>query len=90
MRYIGIDTISFTDVNGIQYPIKDIRPIPIYKTLLTVDVKESDKIDEIASRDVVYGAGGEDQSYKIYDHNIVFLVEAGFDMSKIKTLKIPM
>ena len=89
MRYIGIDTISFTDVNGNTFPIKDIRPIPIYTTLLEIDVKENDMIDEIASRDIVYGSDGEDQSYKIFDHNITLLMEAGFDMSKIKTLRIP-
>ena len=89
MRYIKIDTISFTDIDGKQYPIKDIRPIPVYTTLLEIDVREIDRVDEIASREIVYGAGGEDQSFKIFDHNIILFMEAGFDMSKIKTLKIP-
>jgi hypothetical protein len=89
LRYLNIDTISFTDVNGISYPIKDIRPIPNYKTLTTIKTKGNDKVDEIISRETIYGNGREDQSYKIYDHNKVIFVDARFDMNKIKELKIP-
>ena len=89
MRYVQIDTISFTDINGNQYAIKDIRPIPTYTTLTEVSIKEGDTIDEIATRDKVYRAGSEDLSYKIYDHNIVALVDSRFDLGKIKTLRIP-
>ena len=89
MRYLKTRTISFTDVNGKEYAIKDIRPIPVGVKRITVDVKESDRLDEIASREIVYKKSGEDQSYKLIDMNIVALIEAKFDLSRIKTLEIP-
>lgn len=89
MRYVQIDTISFTDVNNKQFAIKGIRPIPTYTTLIEVVVKDNDTIDEIATRDKTYRAGAEDQSYKIYDHNVINLVDSRFDLGKLKLLKVP-
>lgn len=89
MRYFNIDTISFNDALGRTVPVKDIRPIPEYQINFEIDTRENDLLDEIASRSTVYGEGAEDQSYKIFDANIVALVEAEFDMANIKRLKIP-
>jgi hypothetical protein len=89
LRYIQIDTISFTDVNGNSYAIKDMREIPDYVKMTTVDVKTSDKIDEIASRNMVYREGAEDQSFKIFDMNRVKLHETEYDLGRVKLLEIP-
>jgi len=85
MRYIQINNISFTDVNGKRYAIKDIRPIPEYVKLKTIDITEKDAIDEIAEREY----GSEDQGYKIYDMNIVKLLEVDFDLIRMKRIEVP-
>lgn len=89
MRYFNIDTVSFNDRSGRVTPVKDIRPIPEQQINFEVVIKESDLLDEIASREEIYGSGSEDLSYKIFDANIVELFESGFDISKIRRLKIP-
>jgi hypothetical protein len=89
LRYVDIETVVFTDVDGNDNPVKDIREISDQVQSFEIDVKESDSIDEIASRSSVYGESGELQSYKIHDLNIVKLVENNFDVGKLKRLKIP-
>ena len=88
-RYIGVDTISFTDVNGNTFPVKDIRPISDQTLNFEIDKKENDLIDEVASRRQVFGNFGEIQSWRIFDINIVKLTEYKFDHTKMKRIKIP-
>lgn len=89
MRYIPIDTISFTDSNGRTVNIKDMREYEDQQTLKIIKTKKNDKIDEIASRQDIYGNDGEIESYRIVDYNIVKLHDVEFDMAKIETLEIP-
>lgn len=88
-RYIGVDTITFTDVNSNSFPVKDVREITSEPVGFEIDTKENDLLDEVASRKEVFGEFGELQSYRIFDLNIIKLTEANFDMTKIKKLKIP-
>jgi hypothetical protein len=89
MRYQTIENITFVDINGISYNIKDMREYPEYTTKVIVKTSENDFIDEIATRKEIYGDNNENVSYKIYDHNIVKLREANWEMSNIKELNIP-
>ena len=89
MRYVQIDTISFTDATGRTVPIKDIRPIPSYTIKTKVFVTEKDRLDEIASRQDVYKEGGYRNAYKLFDANVVRLVEGKIDMSKIRVVEVP-
>lgn len=89
MRFLDTPTIIFTDVNGNSYPVKDIRPISKFKTMMNLNVKTGDLPDEIMSRNEFYGAGGEDFAWALVDHNCVAFADANFDISKIKTLNIP-
>ena len=88
MRYMDIDIITFEDSNGINYPIKDIRVIPTVPVIFTITKHETEFIDEIATRDDIYGTGREGDSYKIYDANSIKMVENDFDFTKIKRLKV--
>jgi len=88
-RYSDIDTITFTDVNGNSYPVKDIRLISSQTFALEIDRSEHDLLDEIASRREIYGDFGEVQSWRIFDLNIVKFTEANFSLTKIKRIKIP-
>lgn len=89
MRYFNVDTVSFNDKNGRIAPVKDVRPISDQQINFEILTKESDLLDEIASREEIYGGASEDLSYKIFDANIINLFEVGFDMSKIRRIKIP-
>ena len=90
MRYIDVDTITFTDINGKQYPVKDIRLISNQTQAFEIDIKSNDLLDEVASRMEVYGDFGEVHAWRIFDLNIVELTQVDFDMTKIKKLKIPL
>lgn len=89
MRYVTIDTISFTDDRGISYAIKAIRPIEELNTLTRIKINNAAQLDEIATRPEIYGEGFEFLAYKIFDHNVIALAENDFDLSKMKEIKIP-
>lgn len=88
-RYSDVDTITFTDINGRQYPVKDIRPISTQTLAFEIDKNENNLLDEIASRREVYGDFGEIQSWRIFDLNVEKIANVGFDFTKIKKVKIP-
>jgi len=88
-RYSDVDTISFEDLNGNLFPVKDIRLISTQTLAFEIDKNENDLLDEISSRREVYGDFGEIQSWRIFDINIVKLTEVNFDIRKLKRIKIP-
>lgn len=90
MRYISVDTISFTTQEGNTYAVKDRREYPSYQKMDSVSVTSDDFIDEIASRYNVYGYDGEDQSFKIVDFNISKLFDNDFNLGKLENLDIPL
>ena len=88
-RYVNVDTISYEDINGNTYPVKDIRPISSQTLAFEIDKRENDLLDEIVSRREVFGNFGEVQSWRAFDLNIVKFTEANFDLTKINKIKIP-
>jgi len=88
-RYSDVDTISFEDLNGNLFPVKDIRLISTQILAFEIDKNENDLLDEISSRRDVFGDFGEIQSWRIFDLNIVKLTEVNFDIRKLKRIKIP-
>ena len=89
MRYFSVDTLSFNDKNGKTYAVKDIRSMTILSTGVVVELEEGMQIDELISRPGYYGNDSEGLSYLVVDHNAEKLAENNFDLSKLKTLKIP-
>lgn len=89
MRYFDIDTVSFTNKDGKSAPIKEKRPIENNPIAFEVNTNNQ-LLDEIASRKDVYGEGYEDHSYKIFDANCVEIIEAGYDLTKVRRMKIPL
>lgn len=89
MRFIKINTISFTDAQGVQHAVKDIRPIPEYNTRLEIDVEKEMFLDEVISQERFEGKGAEDLAFAIVDHNVIKMVETDFDLSRQTTLRIP-
>jgi len=89
LRYFDIDSVSFTNRNGVTVPVKDKRPIENLPKSFKVAVNKG-LLDEIASRQNVYGEGAEDQAYKIMDANIIKIVESGYDITKLREVDIPL
>ena len=89
MRYAPIDTISFTDILGNSYPIKDMREYKDLTTHKQVRISQSGNLDEIATRRDVYDEDSEHLTYLLFDHNKVKIVDAGFSLLGIKELDIP-
>ncbi len=90
MRYIGIEDIEFTDINGNTVVVKDMREYSDYNLMAIIKINENDMLDEIACRDEVYGEGNESMSYAIFEMNREKITENDFSLSKIKSLMIPM
>lgn len=90
MRYAPIETISFTDVSGNTYAIKDLREIPEYEIASILEKNAQDKPDEVAVRDDAFEAGSEADSYRLWEANLVEIVDAGFDWTRIKKVKVPL
>jgi len=70
-------------------PMLEIDTTTVGDIITTVPCNANTKLDEIASRGNIYGEGMEAESYKIFNENIVNIVEYNFDLSKLKSLRIP-
>lgn len=89
MRYELVDDIVFTDINGNETTIKDMREYEDQIIIASFNILDSRFIDEIATRQEFYGEASEFEAYKIVDQNIIKLFESDFDLTKLKKLDIP-
>ena len=87
MRYVAVENITFTDWDGKKIVVKDMRKYPDYITAFSMNVQDTDRIDEIATRQDIYGRDSEMDVYKIFDHNRVSIVDNRYSLNK--KLKIP-
>lgn len=89
MRYINVDNTVYTDPSGNRFTIKQRRDIPNYSFKSNYQPREDEFLDEIASRESVFGEGGEPQTYKLADYNAEILLENHFDLSRVRNLRVP-
>lgn len=89
MRYINVDNVDFTDVNGNIVVIKDKRIVPEYNIVTTIQKDEKELLDEIAIKEEIYGEGNEDLAYLLFEANQKEIIEVDFDITKIRNIKIP-
>ena len=89
LRDNDLASIIFTDVNGNSYTIKEMREYTPRVKWFSVNIDSSDDLDEIASRSDVYGSGSESEYYKIFEMNKEAISDVNFDISKLKSLVIP-
>ena len=89
MRYFTEPTISFTDAQGRTVAIKDMREPPDYTAGFTYKKQDGELLDSVASRQDVFGEGREGDSYKIFEANLVALVDAKFILDNVRNLVIP-
>lgn len=89
MRYILCDDIVFNDHNRGAVTIKDTRAILTEEVKFEVEKKYDELLDEIAVKQEVFGEGGEIQTYRLFDLNILKIVENNFDLTKLRKIKVP-
>ena len=89
MRYALVDTISFTDVNGVSRAIKEMREIPGYELMRTLGKTAQEKPDEMGVRDEAFGLGSEWNSFQLWDANAITLADVGYDWARIQKVRIP-
>ena len=87
MRYVSVENITFTDWDGKKIVVKDMRKYPDYITAFSMNVQDTDRIDEIATRQDIYGRDSEMDVYKIFDHNRISIVDNQYKLNK--KIKIP-
>lgn len=90
MRFIPVDSVSFTTINDKSVEIKDMREYSDQQLKQHLKVKEEDRVDEIASRETIYGEEAENQAYKIVDMNIVKMFESDFTFNNVNSIDIPL
>ena len=84
-----MDIIQFNDEIGNVFPVRDKKDIDAYELAQTVKVQAGMDVDEVISRPEFYGVGGEEMSYAVIEMNSEKLAEVDFDISRLKTLDIP-
>lgn len=89
MRYEDVDTIEFVDIDGKTYAVKDIRPLEDLTTAVVISVVDGLMLDEVASRNTVFGVDQEGLTYKIFDLNAEKLTEQRFNVNNLSKIKIP-
>lgn len=89
MRFNAVASISFTDINGNSYNVKDIRPVTTFQSGQYVEYIQGTIVSEIITRPEYYGKNTEDLAWAVVDANIEKLVENNFDFSKIRRLFLP-
>jgi hypothetical protein len=89
MWMLEVDPTVFS-YYGKNYPIKDMKDIEEYTNFINLDINNESTLDEICVRPDVYGENTEDYSYKLFEANVVALMDNDFDMTKIKSLRIPL
>ena len=89
VRDYDLDDIVFTAYDGKTYTIKDMREYPPYQLWFQMNVDGGVELDEIASRNEIYGEGGESEYYKIAEFNKEALFDSKFDLRNMKTIDIP-
>ena len=89
MRWLGIPTATFTDINGVSRLVHDMKPIEVFTAVTVISRNASEDFDEIASRDTVYGPGGEANSYKLDEANIVDIFDNLLNYDVLSKIKVP-
>jgi hypothetical protein len=89
MRWIGVPTAAFTDINGVSRTVHDMKPIETFPAVTVIARNAADDFDEIASREAIYGAGGESQSYKLDEANIVDIFDNLLNYDALSRIKVP-
>lgn len=90
MRYLSVGTYNFTDTHGKTVVMREMREIENLSIGMTLNHAADEDFDEIASRSLVYGEGGERDAYKLHEANLVAILDAGFDYSKLPSIKVPL
>ena len=70
MRYSNVPIITFTDIDGNVFQVRDKRDIPDYNLLTMYNKNSQEDIDEIITKPEFYGEGQEALSFLIIDFTL--------------------
>lgn len=89
MRYQEIENINFTTIDGQTVQVKNIREMPVYKTLANYTKQKDEMMDEIITKSEFYGNNYESMSYTIFEANKIVIADNDFDFEKVGKIIIP-
>jgi hypothetical protein len=90
MRYAEVETVAFLAPDGRTVAVKEMRQHGVYSTWYAISLEGGSFLDEIASRESAYGQEGEGLAFKLFEHNAEDLTDAGFDLSRLSRLEVPL
>lgn len=89
-RYVNEDILLFTDADGNKVNYVDLQEIETdVVTVMDIELKESDELDEISQRSNIYSEGAEYLWYRIFDANAIPIVENDYSIKGLRKLSIP-
>ena len=89
MRYLNVPKYTFTDAKGISYSLYQRRAIPVYQTAKIMPKLEQEDFDEIYTRPEIAGDGMEGSVFQLHEANLTAIIDAKFDYSKLRSIKVP-
>lgn len=90
MRYFSVENVIFTNRFNKTVTIKNVLPItPKADKSVNLRIQDGDNMDEIASRNNIYGENHEMDAFKIFMENVEEIAFANYDMSRLRSLRIP-
>lgn len=90
MRYFSIEDVTFTNGFNKTVTIKDILPNSAKPEMsVKLRIQDGDDLDEIASRNNIYGEDHEMDAFKIFMDNVEEIAFANYDISRLRSLRIP-
>jgi len=89
MRYLNSPTFNFTDINGNTYSLYQMREIPAYQISGVIPKLDQEDFDEIFTRPEIAWDNMEGAVFQLHEANIVAILDAKFDYSKLRSIKVP-
>ena len=89
MTFDDVEIIQFNDEIGTLFPVRDKKDLDSYTLSQTIGVQQGMDLDEVISRENVYGSGNEDLVYAVAEMNAESLAENDFNLNQLKTINIP-
>jgi len=87
MRYFSDPISVFTDFRGKSFNLREIPELEQTGNYIEVEHNKKSLLDAYAAK--YFGEGSENLAFRIFDENIIQILENNFSLEKIKNIKIP-
>lgn len=90
MRYLQVPTVPFRAPDGRTVAVRSRRELePGGSATLKVKVMEGASLDEVVTRPEVYGSGSEGDAYRLFDENVVEIMQSRYTLKGVGELRVP-